>query len=674
MIENLSPAVPQPNRGDLPREADAPRREAGGEVRGAAGEPISRALTAAELAQFARNLARCEAIAAARAGGKKFALAAAAAGVKTKWAWHWHARYQRYLADRNPRHLLKGCSPGRPPAVDLDKFPEARDVLRALVVNSSRGRDAGSIAMAIWKFVQEPYCPEEVRAGLVRPGRGPTEVAECVRRALRSGPLVHRYHRNPAETTAMICARQNRTVRGADGTDRPLLPGELLVPDDATVNFYFTIPDDTGKTECARRWGVRVGRFQLLGITDVASLCVPSFQFVMREKDSYTADDVAAFLLAHMRAHGVPDFLMLEGGAWQAEKVQGTVVHDGAGRAAARVGGLRAAGVELLRAHDANDKTWMEARWNKLWTILTEVPGYVGRFRGEMREMNLLTQRLLKGIEDPRAHLWDYQRTVAEVERGIALMNRMPVESRDGTWVPAEKWAASPRVQNKREVPPDLAWVLARERREWTVVGDFVQGRLLGATGSIGVCYRSAKLQPFHGRKVFVYADGYLPEAPATLVYPGPAPLQCDGRTVRPGDVIGTAVPDPGQPVVNLAGTRTPGEEAARAERLASKRAVGREYRALKLDHGRNAAALSERDNGRGTQTFVARGVQLAPPVSQPTHRTAALSAVGPAQAAAAPVQASRVSAALIEDFTLPAGRPGTFHPDFVGAPPAEDW
>jgi len=625
------------------------------------------ALTQAESAEFARNLARCEAVATARAAKDTWEQAAKAAGENVRWAFYWHDRYQAYLASHDPRVLLKGRSPGRPPLVNLDDYPEARDVLRALAVSSNRGRDAGSIAMAIWKFVHQANCPEALRAGLVRPGRGPSEVADCIRRSLRLSPLVHRFHRNPTDATGVICARLNRTVRDATGVDRPLQPGELLVPDDATVNFYFTIPDTSGNTECSRRWGCRVGRYELLAMTDVASLFIPSFQFVFRERDSYTADDVAAFLLTHMRDKGVPDYFMLEGGAWQAERVQGTIVTDEEGRSLARIGGLRACGVELLRAHDANDKTWMEARWNKLWTILTEIPGQIGRTRGEMRANTLLMQRLAKGVEDPRKHLFDKQRAVRAVEAGIDLMNHTPVESRDGRWIPAEKWAASPRVQARREVPAECAYLLARERREWTVMGDTVQGRLRGATGSVSVCYRSRLLMHFHGHKVAVFADGYVPNAPATLVWAGAAPLQVGGRTVRPGDVIGEAVAEPGQPVINCAGTRTPEEESARAERLASKRAVGREYRSLRLDHGRNGnalgqsrgAAVSEIDDGAGGLSRMTRGIEMPAPSQAPEPLVRVTTEAGDSmdRTNAESVQSRCRGDALIEDFTLPVTR-----------------
>jgi hypothetical protein len=171
----------------------------------------------------------------------------------------------------------------------------------------------------------------------------------------------------------------------------------------------------------------------------------------------------------------------------------------------------------------------------------------------------------------------------------------------------------------------------------------------------------------FHGHKVAVFADGYVPNAPATLVWAGAAPLQVGGRTVRPGDVIGEAVAEPGQPVINCAGTRTPEEESARAERLASKRAVGREYRSLRLDHGRNGnalgqsrgAAVSEIDDGAGGLSRMTRGIEMPAPSQAPEPLVRVTTEAGDSmdRTNAESVQSRCRGDALIEDFTLPVTR-----------------
>lgn len=606
-------------------------------------------LTEAEASAFAAALSTCEAIARLRAEGLTYRPIARQLGLSLRATHAAHADHQAYLADpaRDPRLLLKGRSTGRPPLARLEDFPEALAALRALAVGSNRATDAGSMAMAIWKFVNSADCPEPLRAALVRPGRGPGDVSAYVRARLHSGALVHRFHRNSGAATRTIAARMNRIVREADGTERPLIAGELLTPDDLSVNFHFWIADPSGTTECSRRWGCRVGRFQLLAIADVASLFIPSFQFVLRERESYTSDDVAAFLYAHMQTHGVPDRLLLEGGAWQGEAVQGLALTP-----EARLGGLRQLGVELSRAWDSNDKTWIEARFNPLHTLLTEIPGQIGRSRGEMREVTLLVNRLQRGAADPRLHLWDKARAVAAVQRAVELLNLKPVDTRDGRWIPAAKWAASPRVITPRPVPADSAWLLARERREWTVVGDTVRGKLHGGEGSVAVEYRSRHLPALHGQKVAVFADGYLPGEPATIVYAGVAPLCVEGRTIRPGEVICRAVPEVGQPVIDHSRQRPPAEEAARQERLASRRNVAREYRALGLDHGKNARAISESDNGKGNVTRIESG---APARSAPCEALAKQGRVDHASAAPSPAKLQRSRAAIFEDLDAPS-------------------
>jgi hypothetical protein len=235
----------------------------------------------------------------------------------------------------------------------------------------------------------------------------------------------------------------------APGTLRPEAAGMAESWDDASVNFIFW---------CEIGGELRCGRFQLLLGVDQATDYITGFAFVARERDSYRAEDaVARAMWPTWSAHGAPVSAVLERGVWEAERATEF---------------LTAAGVERITSYHPRTKR-VEGVFNKLWTLLGNMPGHVGRSRGEDKIATEMLMRARRGTIDARATFLSIEEATRRVVAACQAANAEPVESRVyGRWVPAERWAAeSPK--HLRALPAgELDWVARSERKILTVRRD----------------------------------------------------------------------------------------------------------------------------------------------------------------------------------------------------------
>lgn len=480
--------------------------------------------------------------------------------------------------------------------------------------------------------------PEAVRLA-ARRGQLRPELVQALEERDRTGAMVPRWlHQRMVSGAAATKQHRNPTDAGLDylsapgalmwltdertGARRFIKAGDIFEADDATINFPVCVPWDIGGDPCAERYGVRVARFQWLVAIDRASRFVPGYRYTARPRSSYRAEDVAGLFQGIFRQHGIWQRACLERGIWESGQITEL---------------LRQLGIERITAWSPHQKPFIEGLFNSLWTKLSDLPGQVGRFRGEEEESGRVLTSCQRGATDPRLHFPMLADAIAGFDTVIAEHNRETVKSPQwGRWVPQERWLAQQgdaRAAGRlRELPAESAWLFAPCVREWTVKGNTVGGLVQLMEGlSVPYEFSAAWLVDYVGCKVRCHFDPFAPRTEAAVV------LVNAVREHRAGELLGTAT----QINVTAAEARRRfgfGDDADLGLRLRRETSIGlrAEVRATLAGGGGTLSITTARD-ADGNGLTLERGVA---PV--------------PAAAPARPV--NRRDAAL----TPPAGRRGT--------------
>lgn len=401
---------------------------------------------------------------------------------------------------------------------------------RAAVLTTNRNADAGSVPeglrLAARRGELRPELVDELTERM-RDGRG---VPDALRRDLVIATSTVRQHRNPVEAGldfisspgSLMWIKDRRT-----GQERFARVGDVLEADDATVNFHVVVPWEMGGCPCSERWGVKVARFQWLVAIDRASRFVPAWSYTMRPTSAYRAEDITRLFSVTFRQHGVWERLCLERGSWESHQVDAMI---------------EALGIERMTAWSPHQKPFIEGLFDLMWTKLSDLPGQVGRYRGEEAKVESIVQSCRRGATDPREHFPQLPAVLAALHRVTAERNAQPVHSENyGTWVPEERWLAQQAEARAfgrlRALTPETAWMFSPNVREWTVQGGLVGGTIQVMDGySVRVDFAAEWLTEFDGAKVKAFFDLQASSAEATLVLSEPV------RNHAAGEVLGTAV------------------------------------------------------------------------------------------------------------------------------------
>ena len=312
---------------------------------------------------------------------------------------------------------------GRPPQVELPE--QDRDKLRNLYVRTNRNRAGGSRILAARLLARAGELSAPVAEAILKPRAG-NALPDCIANAMHAAPQVFARQRNrkDADLRGVYCPGALRMVEDPETGLRRLHPGERQSWDDATINFGVCIPWPWGGDKCADKYGVKLGRFQLLTCVDDATDYCPGFSFVIREQQSYRAEDVAAAQFRLATRTYQPLSYMLEGGAWQAARSR--AFHA-------------AAGIRVEDATGRPNSKLVEGFFNRLWSVLSPLPGNVGRWRGEQKAESDLYLRCRQGVEDPRRHFAPLNQALEDLGCAIHYLNTTPAHSsKYGSWVPQE--------------------------------------------------------------------------------------------------------------------------------------------------------------------------------------------------------------------------------------------
>lgn len=545
-------------------------------------------LTPAEAAEHAESLRLTDQLRAARQLGT-LAEAAAAAGVSVAGASRWLARRDAFEAGE-PRALLRGRSSGRPPQCRVSA-EDARE-LRAAYLKSNRATLCGSKTGSARLLARSGLLSEEVAAAILKP-RASKALPKVIKDAMHISSAVFAEHRSPknARLDGFYIPGHLRMVKEAAGLRR-LHAGERQSWDDATINFGVCVPWPWGGDPCADKFGVKLGRFQLLTCIDDAYDFCPGFSYVIREQQSYRAEDTVAAQFRLWRDTYQPVSAMLEGGAWQSQRAL-------AFYAAARLQVCDATG----RPHSKLVESW----FNRLWTVLSQLPGQVGRYRAEMEKGNQLYLAARQGRVDPREHFPELPAALRDADLAIGHLNAEPVESKKyGRWVPQAAHRAgleqNPRPQIDQQLFYHAAPIIERRLVRRNMVGI----KCPSPWGeSFPYHFASDALWDFEGCYVKVYFDPYDSPLCATLV------LDQEHRGLKAGHVISRRAPvleDAPEVLQVLEGVTTElngaGLDRAIKMRKQIHAAIRTEYRALGFG-GRQVASASEARDGRGQRARV---------------------------------------------------------------------
>jgi hypothetical protein len=461
--------------------------------------------TEREIGQYLARKARMDAANAVKAAGGSVEEQATAAGVSIPTLYRDRIDWQAVMESGEDRMFLRGKSSGRPPLAN--PTPEDVRALQAEYLRSNRTRESGSATLAARFLAQSGALSKETTAAILKPRASKHSIPQTIRDAMRVPPQLVGVHRAPdnERLNGFYCPGSMRLAADENGESRRLLGGERQSWDDGSINMMVCVPWPWGGDKCADKFGVKVGRFQLLaGIDDATDFC-PGFSFVMRAAQSYRAPDAMACCFRTWRDIYRPDSVMFEGGSWQAGM-------------STRF--LEAAGVKMLSAKGRPHQKLIENYWGRLWSVLSLQDGQIGRYRGEMERENAEWMRAREGRVDPRSLFPALQGVLTGIGRGIGYLNQEQVESRIyGKWVPAHRHAADLQERPRAPLDRSLAWLVAPEQHERKVRRGMVTARAMSPFGvTFPYHFAGLELIELEGCQVRVCFDPWDSPLRATIV------------------------------------------------------------------------------------------------------------------------------------------------------------
>jgi hypothetical protein len=516
------------------------------------------------------------------------------------------ATYSRYRSDYAAEGL-EGLKPkwakcGRKPLARLDDIEQT--MVKGLYVQT------GSITLALSQLAQSPTCSQATADAILRTRRSKHTLTRTLREQVKDvAPAVHAFHRGTkALSRGFICPR-TLTYLDPLGHEQPLLVGDLSERDDMSNNFVGWVDWPWGGDPCSDRFGVRVFRGQNLLQLDVRSLYFQSFCFLVRQRDSYRADDIWQWVGHSYRDTFKPALgERWERGIWKAHQLRGTPISPGHTSDERRLGGLQALGLRVIESQSPTTKI-IENRFRYFQRVCRTIPGQIGATRGEMERETKLWMECQQGRKDPRHYFLSMAQLTDAIEQKLHFVNSERVEGTLYHDIPAELYAAglAARAELLRPLGAEETYLFSRDRREATASRAHAMVRYVNPDGKRQAWwFHHPQLHREEGQKIAVYFDRQNAGLGATLV-----PI----RSKRPSE---EAVPTyaaelvDGIPQFALGLERNDAMADALDRRKAFEDAVRVEYRALGL-HGTRLARRSSVRDGTGNSAELSQGI---PPTS----------------------------------------------------------
>jgi len=278
-------------------------------------------LRAKDAAEHARRIRAVERWLQLRAEGATLSAAAGRLHVAPATLHRWAAAFERHGAEA----LAPGWSRcGRSPDYVPTEYEvqQVRAVYVRLCESRVRGRGRGSSKVTAFRLVassDDGRVTETFRQVVLR--RESRSLPPSWERLLDTPASVLSHGRDRRSVGSYISTPRGLHYIDAAGQAQPLRAGTIFESDDGTLNFPVAVPWPYGGDKCSDRYGVRVGRFQLLPIVDVRTRFCPSWHFVIRSQSSYRGEDIVALFGQAFGSVGVPQIVRLERGSWESHVV-----------------------------------------------------------------------------------------------------------------------------------------------------------------------------------------------------------------------------------------------------------------------------------------------------------------------------------------------------------------
>ena len=412
-----------------------------------------------------------------------------------------------------PDHSFNAFSAGRkgrPRKVELTEAQKQE--LAALYLATNATRKSGSMTLA-WSI----FASQHPELGWDAAAKSSKHTIPAVAREVmeHARPMVG-YHRGGERKLRESAYSPGLLRRNLDGS--LLRAGQRASWDDATINFGVCVPwpwRGSGD-KCAEKYGVRLGRFQLLVCHDDATSFVPAYSYVIRYEQTYRGEDVAGAMIRTCRDVGIFDAYVLEGGVWKSDRVQRLL--DGLG-------------IRHIDAKGRPQCKLVENFFNRLWSVLSVVPGQVGRYQAENKATSEKYVACRNGRQDPRTIFPMLTDALAAIDWAINFLNTNPVESREyGKWIPRNRWEADLAEHPMRQVDADFSWLQAPAIVKRKVVKGMLRATI---PGPLGVPQRWSFSAPWlwteEGKELMLHFDP-LGEWPLSAVVTAPGSVKVLGE------------------------------------------------------------------------------------------------------------------------------------------------
>ncbi len=355
-----------------------------------------------------------------------------------------------------------------------------------------------------------PTCPTELReAVLARQAAGQELVPQRIARQITISKSAMDYQRNPRdwELNNLSAPGSQRRYQDATGQRVIMLPGDWFGGDDATPGIAVCVPSAEINTPCSQKFGVLLGRFQWLVYHDCRTDKILSWDYVVRPRGSYRAEDILNGMGTVTRTHGIPrQGWQFEGGTFNAKLVQEAI---------------RLMGCQHWRTYSPHQKA-IESVFNRVWTKLAvQFPNAdMGRFRGENQANCDLYEACKKGQRDPRRFFPTIEVVVTAFEEEIGTHNTHPITSTQyGRWVPDEFFAQHVAASPLRPFGREMQWIFSPFAAERKVHRMIVRCRVpMFEDFSVPFEFNADWLPEFDGKLVRMHFDPRQPKCTAKIV------------------------------------------------------------------------------------------------------------------------------------------------------------
>lgn len=278
--------------------------------------------------------------------------------------------------------------------------------------------------LAAQLFAQDARCSEELRAILESLGTERKALPLAISRVMQvrksDKDLIRGKKRNALEG---IFTPRDLTWF-CDGKERTLLPGDIWESDDMSINGMFYVPWSSESDPCAKKFGVRVFRAQLLPFLDVATGGFVAYSLILRESDAYKAEDIRWALNHLFKNVGVPKILRFEHGSWCSHAVEAIEKDLNVCR--------------IVHAKTAKGKI-IEGRFNQLQRILALNEVHLGRHAGEFEEANSDWMAYRQGRRDPRKELPSLAEQTERLDAAFNFLNSKPINGENYNSINSKK-------------------------------------------------------------------------------------------------------------------------------------------------------------------------------------------------------------------------------------------